>query len=117
MHPPINVLVNFNDFIKKNIKLQNIKLEGLLKHVIPIIPISKNFHLRFPTYSYKSLKLVNRDLKSSWFGQGIPQKTSSLESYSNCGGSYCNDDVEPFNFLISSNKENMNQHDFLPTKE
>jgi hypothetical protein len=25
MHPHINVLVNFNDFIEKNIKLQNIK--------------------------------------------------------------------------------------------
>jgi hypothetical protein len=23
MHPPINVLVNFNDFIEKHIKLQN----------------------------------------------------------------------------------------------
>ncbi len=43
MHPPINVLVNFNNFIEKNIKLQNIKLEGLLKNVIPIIPISRNF--------------------------------------------------------------------------
>jgi hypothetical protein len=43
MHPPINVLVNFHDFIEKNIKLQNIKLESLLKNVIPIIPISKNF--------------------------------------------------------------------------
>jgi hypothetical protein len=51
MHPPINVLVNFNDFIKKNIKLQNIKLEGLLKNVIPIIPISKNFQ-----YHYHILK-------------------------------------------------------------
>jgi predicted membrane-bound spermidine synthase len=38
MHPSINVLVNFNDFIEKNIKL-----EGLLKNVIPIIPISRNF--------------------------------------------------------------------------
>jgi len=43
VYPPINVLVNFNDFIKKNIKLQNIKLESLLKNVIPIIPISMNF--------------------------------------------------------------------------
>jgi len=43
MHRPINVLVNFNNFIEKNIKLQNIKLEGLLKNVIPIIPISRNF--------------------------------------------------------------------------
>jgi hypothetical protein len=44
MHPTINVLVNFNDFIiKKNLKLQNLKLEGLPKNVIPIIPISRNF--------------------------------------------------------------------------
>ncbi len=43
MHPPVNVLANFNDFIEKNIKLQNIKLEGLPKNVIPIIPISRNF--------------------------------------------------------------------------
>jgi hypothetical protein len=43
MHPPINVLVNFNDFIKKNIKLQNLKLKGFPKNVIPIIPISRNF--------------------------------------------------------------------------
>ncbi len=40
MHPPINVLINFNDFIKKNIKLQNIKLKGLPKNVIPTIPIT-----------------------------------------------------------------------------
>ncbi len=43
MHPPINVLVNFNDFIEKNIKLQKIKLEGLFKNVIPIRFISRNF--------------------------------------------------------------------------
>jgi hypothetical protein len=43
MHPTINILVNFNDFIEKNIKLQNIKLESLLKNVIPIKPISRNF--------------------------------------------------------------------------
>jgi len=43
MHPLVNILVNFNDFIEKNIKLQNIKLEGLPKNVIPIIPISRNF--------------------------------------------------------------------------
>jgi hypothetical protein len=43
MHPPINVLVNFNDFIEKYIKLQNIQLEALPKNVIPLIPISSNF--------------------------------------------------------------------------
>ncbi len=46
MHPPINALVNFNDFIKK--KIQNIKIKGLPKNVIPIIRISRNFqsHIR-----------------------------------------------------------------------
>ncbi len=34
MHPPINVLVNFNDFIEKNIKLKNIKLKGFPRNVI-----------------------------------------------------------------------------------
>jgi hypothetical protein len=43
MHPPINVLINFNDFVEKNIRLQNIKLEGLPKNVIPIISILRNF--------------------------------------------------------------------------
>jgi len=38
MYPPINVLVNLNDFIEKINKLQNIKLRGLAKNVIPIIP-------------------------------------------------------------------------------
>ncbi len=31
MHLLVNVLINLNDFIEKNIKLQNIKLEGLPK--------------------------------------------------------------------------------------
>jgi len=43
MYPPINVLLSFNDFIKKNIRLQNIKLKSLPKNVIPIIPISTSF--------------------------------------------------------------------------
>jgi hypothetical protein len=43
MHHAINVLVNFNDLIEKNIKLQNIKLEGLPINVISIIPMSRNF--------------------------------------------------------------------------
>jgi hypothetical protein len=38
MYPPINVLVDFNDFVKKNIKLKS-----LPKNVIPIIPRSMNF--------------------------------------------------------------------------
>lgn len=36
----INILVNFNEFIKKQISLQNITFEGLSQNVIPI---SRNF--------------------------------------------------------------------------
>jgi len=40
---PHKCFSQFNDFIKKNIKLKNLKLESLPKNVIPIIPISRNF--------------------------------------------------------------------------
>ncbi len=40
MCPPINILVNFNEFIKKQISLQNITFKGLPQNVIPI---SRNF--------------------------------------------------------------------------
>jgi hypothetical protein len=43
MHPPINILIDFSDFIENNIKLQNIKLEGFPKNIIPIILILNNF--------------------------------------------------------------------------
>jgi hypothetical protein len=43
MHPPINVLINFNEFINKHKNLQNITFDGLLTNVIPIAPISRNF--------------------------------------------------------------------------
>jgi hypothetical protein len=43
MDPLVSVLINFDNFIENNTKLQNIKLEGLPKKVIPIIPISRNF--------------------------------------------------------------------------
>ncbi len=36
MHSPINVLVNFNEFINKHINLQNITLDELFTNVIPI---------------------------------------------------------------------------------
>lgn len=39
MHPPINFLINFNEFIQKHEILQNINLKGLPKNVIPIAPI------------------------------------------------------------------------------
>jgi hypothetical protein len=43
MHPPTNVCVDLNEFIKKNDTLQDITLEGLPKNVIPIKPISITF--------------------------------------------------------------------------
>jgi hypothetical protein len=43
LHPPINVLINFNEFIQKHEMLQNINLKGLPKNVIPIAPIIRNF--------------------------------------------------------------------------
>jgi hypothetical protein len=44
VHPPINVLINFNDFIENNINLQNIKLEGL-----PLKCHTNNTHIKeFP---------------------------------------------------------------------
>jgi len=43
MHPPINVLVNFNEFANKHINLQNITFNGLTTNVILIAPISKSF--------------------------------------------------------------------------
>jgi hypothetical protein len=67
MHPPINVFVNFNDFIEKNIKLQNIKLEGLPKNVIPIIAISRNFqyhHHILELNTFKTFKINNANCPS-----------------------------------------------------
>jgi hypothetical protein len=43
MHPPMNILVNFNEFIEKNGTLQNITFQGLWKFVVPIGPITRNF--------------------------------------------------------------------------
>jgi hypothetical protein len=43
MHPPTNVYVDLDEFIKKNDILQDITLEGLPKNVIPIKPISITF--------------------------------------------------------------------------
>jgi hypothetical protein len=43
MHPPINVLINFNEIIQKHEMLQKINLKGLPKNVIPITPIIRNF--------------------------------------------------------------------------
>jgi hypothetical protein len=62
MHSPIDVLVNFNDFIAKNIKLQNIQLEGLPKNVIPIIFISRNFQYHHHILESNTLKtyIINR---------------------------------------------------------
>jgi hypothetical protein len=43
MHPPINVLIDFNEFILKNETLQDINLKGLPKNVKSITPITRNF--------------------------------------------------------------------------
>jgi hypothetical protein len=43
MHPPTNVYVDLNEFIKKHDTLQDITLEGLPKNVIPIVSIFKTF--------------------------------------------------------------------------
>jgi hypothetical protein len=55
MHPPMNVLVNFNDIIEKNIKLK-----GLLKNVILIIPISMNFQYHHHILESNTSKTINR---------------------------------------------------------
>jgi hypothetical protein len=41
--PPMNVLINFNKFIKKHVNLQDITFEEFPKNVILIIPISRSF--------------------------------------------------------------------------
>lgn len=45
MCPPINILVNFNEFTKKQISLQNITFKGLSQNVIPI---SRNLIISSP---------------------------------------------------------------------
>jgi len=59
---PINVLVNFNDFIEKNIRLQNIKLQGLPKNVISIISILRNFQYHYHILESNTSKtfIINR---------------------------------------------------------
>jgi hypothetical protein len=47
MHPPTNVYVDLNKFIKKNDTLQDITLEGLPKNVIPIKPIPFNIITKY----------------------------------------------------------------------
>jgi hypothetical protein len=41
MHPTINILINFNDFIKKHVNLQNITFENLPTNVIPMVLYQK----------------------------------------------------------------------------
>jgi hypothetical protein len=43
MHPPINILIDYNEFIQKHETLQDINIKGLLKNIIPIAPIIRNF--------------------------------------------------------------------------
>jgi hypothetical protein len=62
MHPPIDILVNLKNFIKKHVSLQNIIFENLPKNVIPIGPITRNFqyhHQLLESNIFKTLT-INR---------------------------------------------------------
>jgi hypothetical protein len=59
MHPPINVLINFNEFIQKHEMLQNINLKGLPKNVIPIAWIIRNFKYHHSIQGSNSSKTFN----------------------------------------------------------
>jgi hypothetical protein len=59
MHPPINVLINFNEFIQKHEMLQNINLKGLLKNVIPIALIIRNFQYHHSIQRSNTSKTFN----------------------------------------------------------
>jgi hypothetical protein len=43
MHPPINVLIDFNEVIQNHETLQDITFKGLPKNVTPITPMTRNF--------------------------------------------------------------------------
>lgn len=43
MYPPIDVFIDFNDFIQKHKMLLDINLKGLFKNVILIAPITRIF--------------------------------------------------------------------------
>ncbi len=45
MHPPINILINFNDFIKKHFNLQNITFENLPTNVITIVQYQRTSNI------------------------------------------------------------------------
>jgi hypothetical protein len=65
MHSPINVLVNFNEFINKHINLQNITLDELFTNVIninhwPFVHIhATTLHLHCIIYDSNTLKTKN----------------------------------------------------------
>jgi hypothetical protein len=59
MHPPINVLINFNEFIQKYEMLQNINLKGLPKNVISIAPIIRNFQYHHSIQGSNTSKTFN----------------------------------------------------------
>lgn len=59
LHPPINVLINFNEFIQKHEMLQNINLKGLPKNVIPIAPIIRNFQYHHSIQGSNTSKTFN----------------------------------------------------------
>jgi hypothetical protein len=59
MHPPTNVYVDLNEFIKKHDTLQDITLESLPKNVIPIVLISKTFQYHHQISKSNTTKTFN----------------------------------------------------------
>ncbi len=62
IHPPLNVLINFNDFIEKKLKLQNIKLEGLPK-------------MSNQQYPYQGIF----DVTITYWNQTLPKHSQSID--------------------------------------
>ncbi len=59
MHPPINVPVDFKEFIQKHEILQDINLKGLLKNVISIAPIIKEIQYHHSIQGSNTSKTFN----------------------------------------------------------
>jgi hypothetical protein len=59
MHPPINVLIDFNEFIQKHEMLQDLNLKGLPKNVIPITSITRNCQYHHSIQGSNTLKTFN----------------------------------------------------------
>jgi hypothetical protein len=59
MHPPINILIDFNEFIQKDETLQDINLKGLLQNITPIAPIIKIFQYYHQVQGSNTSKTFN----------------------------------------------------------